>query len=223
MKNRSGYLGMIVAATVVLTACSGEEKVAEVAPVQETPVAAPGSNAAPTISGTPGATATAGVAWQFQPSAMDRDGDALSFSATGLPAWATINKTTGLVSGTPASTSTGVTSNIVITVTDGKASASLPGFSIKVAAATKGTAVLRWSAPTQYTDGSSIANSELVAFHVYAGKSSTQLTRVAEVDAGSRTFTVKELDAGTYYFAVTAVSASGTESTYSAVGTKTIS
>jgi hypothetical protein len=90
------------------------------------------SNSAPVISGTPATQATVGSTYLFQPSALDSDGDTLSFSATGLPSWATINTQTGLVSGTPGSAHVGATGNIVVTVSDGDRTASLPGFQINV-------------------------------------------------------------------------------------------
>ncbi len=81
-------------------------------------------NTAPTISGTPG-DATVGVAYQFTPSAQDDDGDTLSFTVTNLPTWASFNTATGAISGTPQNEHIGSYSNIIITVTDGSATAAL--------------------------------------------------------------------------------------------------
>ena len=53
----------------------------------------------------------------------------LTFSIVGKPSWATFNVFTGLLSGLPVK---GTYPGIVITVTDGCASASLPAFSIRV-------------------------------------------------------------------------------------------
>jgi hypothetical protein len=83
-------------------------------------------------------------------------------------------------------------------------------------------ATLTWQAPTQYTDGSTLPGGELDAYRIYQGTSAGSLNRVAEVDGGTMMFTVQPLSSGTHYFAVTAVSASGTESALSAVGSKTI-
>ena len=88
------------------------------------------TNRAPVIGGTPTTSVTKGQPYSFTPTASDLDGDSLTFTVTGLPAWATFNSTTGRISGTPAVT--GTFSNIVITVSDGQASASLPSFSITV-------------------------------------------------------------------------------------------
>src|SRR5690606_20087169 len=118
----------------------------------------------------------------------------------------------------------GTWSNIRITVTDSKgASSSLAPFSIAVSAvAPSGTAALRWTSPTQYTDGTALPASDLTGYRIYAGTSASSLTRLAEVDGRTTSFVVNNLAAGTHYFAVTAVASSGAESTFSAVGQKTI-
>jgi hypothetical protein len=90
-------------------------------------------NVAPVISGSPATTATAGVAYTFTPTASDADtGTTLTFSASNVPAWANFSSSTGTLSGTPAETDVGTSGNIVISVSDGEASASLPAFSITV-------------------------------------------------------------------------------------------
>lgn len=90
-------------------------------------------NVAPVISGSPATTATAGVAYTFTPTASDADtGTTLTFSASNVPAWASFSSSTGTLSGTPAETDVGTSGNIVISVSDGEASASLPAFSITV-------------------------------------------------------------------------------------------
>ena len=88
----------------------------------------------PSISGTPALTAKVGTPYSFQPSAADFAGDTapqsyLTFSIVGKPSWATFNALTGLLSGPPVK---GTYPGIVITVTDGCASASLPAFTIRV-------------------------------------------------------------------------------------------
>ncbi len=90
------------------------------------------ANRPPVISGTPGTAVVAGSAYSFQPSATDADGNTLSFSISNKPAWASFSTTTGRLSGTPGTGNVGTYGNIVIAVSDGKASASLPAFSIRV-------------------------------------------------------------------------------------------
>ena len=62
----------------------------------------PTPNSPPTISGTAPTGAVEVAAYAFQPSASDADGDALTYSASNLPAWLAINAGTGRVSGVAA-------------------------------------------------------------------------------------------------------------------------
>jgi hypothetical protein len=90
-------------------------------------------NSTPTISGTPATSATVGVAYAFQPTASDPDGNTLTYSVANLPAWATFSASTGRLSGTPTSSAAGLTfSGITVSVSDGTASASLAPFAITV-------------------------------------------------------------------------------------------
>ncbi|MDX2410542.1 MAG: PQQ-dependent sugar dehydrogenase [Woeseiaceae bacterium] len=92
----------------------------------------PPANIAPTISGTPPSSAVVSELYEFQPVASDADGDALTFSVAGLPAWMTFETSTGLVQGAPEAGDEGEIAGIVISVTDGSSSASLDPFSITV-------------------------------------------------------------------------------------------
>ncbi|MBI5039900.1 MAG: putative Ig domain-containing protein, partial [Gammaproteobacteria bacterium] len=93
------------------------------------------TNDAPTISGTPATSVTVGSAYSFQPTAADADaGTTLTYSIVNRPSWATFSTSTGRLSGTPTSANVGTTSNIVISVSDGTVSASLPAFSLTVSA-----------------------------------------------------------------------------------------
>jgi hypothetical protein len=66
------------------------------------------------------------------PTASDADGNTLTFSIAGLPAWATFTAATGRLAGTPPTGTTGTFAGIAISVSDGNAIASLPAFSITV-------------------------------------------------------------------------------------------
>jgi Putative Ig domain len=90
----------------------------------------PPVNQPPTIRGTPPQAATVGASYSFQPTASDPDGQALTFSISGKPTWATFNSSTGRLSGTPASA--GTQNGIRISVSDGTDDASLPAFTITV-------------------------------------------------------------------------------------------
>ena len=119
-------------------------------------VTAPTTNRAPTISGTPSTTATQGTAYAFQPTAADADSDPLTFAIANRPTWATFNVNTGLLQGTPGASNVGTFNNIVISVSDGKASTPLPAFSITVASSNtppviSGTPPTTATVGTQYT------------------------------------------------------------------------
>jgi len=106
-------------------------------PESEAPVesSAPVMNSAPVISGTPINTVTANESYSFRANASDADDDQLTFSISNKPAWASFSTRRGLLRGTPTDSHVNTYSGIVISVTDGTDTVSLPGFSIQVAAA----------------------------------------------------------------------------------------
>jgi Putative Ig domain len=180
-----------------------------------------GANAPPTIQGQPSANVMAGQAYSFQPSASDPNNDTLTFSVTGLPAWATFNASTGRVSGTPSAADVATYSGITISVSDGQASASLNAFAITVADTVVGSATLSWTPPTQNSDGSSLTN--LAGYRVHYGRNPGQLSQTIEITNSSlSTYVVENLSAGTWYFALVTVNSGGTTSIMSNVAAKTI-
>ena len=92
------------------------------------------SNRSPIIGGAPSGSVMASTNFDFTPVASDPDGDPLIFSVTNKPDWADFNVTTGKLSGTPTESQVGVSSAIVISVSDNIDSASLSSFSIEVVA-----------------------------------------------------------------------------------------
>lgn len=111
-------------------------------------------NVAPTITGTPSATVGVGSQYLFTPTASDANGDPLSFSISGLPRWASFDRTTGRLYGQPSSLPNGgsVSKSITITVSDGRLSAALPPFKITVTSG--GAPTLSGTPPTTVTEGS---------------------------------------------------------------------
>ncbi len=90
-------------------------------------------NDLPLISGTPATSLDQDTAYSFTPTASDLDtADVLTFSIANKPTWASFNTATGALTGTPAGTDSGKTIGIVISVSDGTASAALPAFDIEV-------------------------------------------------------------------------------------------
>ena len=183
---------------------------------------APATNAAPVISGTPATTVDAGKPYSFVPTASDANGDALGFSVSNRPGWATFSVATGALTGTPSSAQAGTYSNISIAVNDGKATTFLAPFSIMVRQpAVTGSATLTWTPPTLNTDGTALTN--LAGFKIYHGMSTGSMTDVVTVaGASTSSYTFSQLAAGTHYFAVSAYTSTGAESAQSATGNKTI-
>ncbi|MDD1793448.1 Ig-like domain-containing protein [Enterovibrio sp. ZSDZ42] len=90
------------------------------------------TNNAPTISGTPSVTADQNSAYSFIPTASDADDNPISFSIVNKPEWADFDAETGKLSGTPSQDDIGAYAGIIISVSDGADSTSLPSFDITV-------------------------------------------------------------------------------------------
>jgi hypothetical protein len=100
-------------------------------------------NNVPTISGSPAPTASQNTPYSFVPTAQDLDGDSLTYAITNPPSWATFDTATGALTGTPQTGDAGPSSGIVISVSDGAASAALPSFTVTVL---PGEVVISWTA-----------------------------------------------------------------------------
>jgi hypothetical protein len=102
-----------------------------------------------TISGTPPTSVVAGQTYAFQPTAHSKFGRPLTFSISNKPSWASFSPYSGALGGAPQSTDSGTYVNIVISVSDGRRTASLPAFPIDVrAASTSASAISSNGAPT---------------------------------------------------------------------------
>lgn len=217
-------LVLIVLSAAALSGCGGGDEESTPASGTAQPPAPPppgASNHAPTISGTAPAAVNASSAYNFVPTAADADGDTLAFSINNKPAWATFNTSTGRLSGTPAAADVGTYSNISITVSDGHDSTALSSFAVAVTAMSNGRATLSWTAPTENTDGTTLAN--LAGYRIRYGTSAGSLTQTIVIDNMSvTTYVVEDLAPATWYFAVTAVTSVGAESANSNVANKKI-
>ena len=116
----------------------------------------------------------------------------------------------------------GTYSNIVISVTDGTASASLAAFAVAVTQVGTGSVTLSWMPPTENTDGSTLTN--LSGYHIYYGTSANALTQSIDLNnVGITTYVIPNLSSGTtYYFALKAYTANGLDSDMSNVASKSI-
>jgi hypothetical protein len=110
-------------------------------------------NQAPTITGAPPTSVTAGTAYSFTPSGRDADNNPLTYSIANKPLWATFSTSTGRLNGTPATGNVGNYANIMISVSDGRASASLPAFAINVQEPPNRAPTINGSPPTSVTAG----------------------------------------------------------------------
>jgi len=123
MQIKGTSLFLVILAGLALAGCGAEA----------TPNAAEGTvNSPPLIAGTPATQITVGTAYSFTPTASDPDGDTLTFSAEGLPAWLTIDSGTGRVSGTPTMANVGTTGAITIDAFDQHSHAELASFRLTV-------------------------------------------------------------------------------------------
>lgn len=126
-----GRLLRLTVVILILQGCTSSDQSDDTATVSSVPSPA---NTAPTIAGVPPASVAQDAFFQFLPTANDTDGDALTFMLTGNPSWLTLNTATGEVSGTPRAADVGSYANILVSVSDGLATSSLPAFSITVQA-----------------------------------------------------------------------------------------
>jgi CshA-type fibril repeat protein len=93
-------------------------------PVNDGPIATPPLNGQVSVDGAPASVTTAN-------NFVDPDGDALTYTATGLPPGLTINAVTGVISGTidrSASQTGGGTYNVVVTATDTSGASAISPF-----------------------------------------------------------------------------------------------
>jgi len=221
---------MLAALGLALTGCNFDDPSSSAPSVaQSSPANVAVSSSAPTISGTPAASATIGTAYAFHPAATAAEGMTLTFAIRNKPAWAAFDAASGMLSGTPIAANVGNYAQISISVSDGVAGASLAPFSISVAQPPISVpqppisvpqpdpkVTLSWTSPTLNTNGTSVT--DLAGYRIYYGSTSTQLNQVVTVEGAEVTeYVFSELAAGTWYFAVTAVNSEDVESGLSAV------
>ena len=178
-------------------------------------------NSSPSISGNPPPAVLVSQYYDFEPNASDPDGDSLTFTITNKPGWASFDTSTGRLSGQPALGDVGTVGDIMISVSDGTASRSLPAFSITVSQTALGNVTLSWVAPTQNADGSPLM--DLAGYKIYYGTNSQSYDHEIRIDSpGITTYVVDNLVADTYFFAATSFNSSGIESAYSGEAVRTV-
>jgi hypothetical protein len=182
----------------------------------------PAFNQAPTISGSPPPAVLEGEVYEFAPTASDPDGDSLTFSITRKPRWATFNRMTGQLSGTPQNEDVGNFTNIQISVSDGQLTASLKDFDVTVDQIAAGSVTLSWLPPTHNSDGTALT--DLTGYRIYYGRNPNTLQRTIVLNnPGLSSYFVDNLPPAVWHFAMTSVNSRGVESNRSPTVSKTIS
>ena len=199
-------------ANIVISASTGTVH-ASLAPFSITVKAL--ANSPPAVSGTPATAVISGHSYSFQPTASDPNGLKIVFSAANLPSWATLNTSTGLVSGNPTVAEAGTYTGIVITAYDGYFKTTLAPFNITVESASASTtttasATLVWTPPTEHNNGTVLT--DLAGYRIYYGTTSALGKTLAVNNAGLTRYVMTGLTNTTWYFAMTAVDKAGHES-----------
>jgi hypothetical protein len=164
------------------------------------------------ISGTPEETIQVGQSYYFAPTVVAPAKANLTYSVSNKPSWATLKPSNGALTGTP--TAAGVAKNIVLSVSDGAQTASLPAFSITAdpaAAHSSGSATLSWTVPTNNTNGSPLT--DLKGYVVRYGTNSSNLS--SQMSVTTNEVEIENLSAGVWYFEVASVNSRNVESAFS--------
>jgi Putative Ig domain len=173
------------------------------------------------IQGVPPAGVNYGGPYSFTPTVSGAAGAALAFSIRNKPAWAVFNSSKGALTGTPGAGNVGTDANIVIAVSDGTSSASLPAFSISVNEVSNGAATLDWSGVSRTLADTALG--DLAGYIVYYGTSPDNLSQQVKLaNPGLTSYMVTNLASATWYFAVAAYTRDGVVGQISSVGQKTI-
>jgi hypothetical protein len=155
------------------------------------------------------------------PTTTDPEGDAVSFTVENKPPWASFDPGTGTLQGTPGAADVGRYADIKLSVTDGLYAVAMGSFSIDVVSSAPGSIIVSWEPPTQRDDGTPLTN--LAGYRLYWGTALGHYPNLAPIaNPGIATYVIDELPSGTYYVVATAYDASGMESGFSNVATKTI-
>jgi hypothetical protein len=176
------------------------------------------------ISGTPASRAVAGDFYMFTPTVLAPADCVRSFAVTGKPAWAQLNSATGTLSGIP--TAVGSTLHIILGMSCGESTATLPAFNIIVESTqakypSQRNAYLSWTRPDQNTDGSPLTN--LAGYRLRYGSSPAAMN--SHLFIGSPDTTEAEISGlapGSWSFEIRAITAEYAESAFSAVKTTII-
>jgi hypothetical protein len=208
-----------IAALLVLTGCSGGYQGSSTStnPLASTAAA----SAAPTISGQPVTALNVGTAYVFSPNGSDTGGAVLTFVIQNKPSWATFDASTGELAGTPGTSDIGSYNGILISVSNGVATAALPAFSISVTQYSTGSVSLSWIPPTANTNGTPLTN--LAGYKIYYGTNSSSLNQSVQIsNPGIASYVIDNLSPATWYFSLVSYNTANIESPSSQIVSKKI-
>ncbi len=169
------------------------------------------ANVAPVISGAPDAEVSVDDFYDFIPLANDPDGDTVDFSIVQKPAWADFDLISGALYGTPVEADVGIYDEIVISVSDGQNTVSLPPFSVEVTPFVYQFVELNWQPPLDNENDSQLI--DLAGFRIYFQDENEELILLSELmNPGLTGYRVEALRPGIWSFAVTALNSEGIES-----------
>jgi hypothetical protein len=175
----------------------------------------------PTIGGSPATSVNVGSGYSFTPSASDPEGEPLTFSIQNQPSWTSFDTGTGQLSGTPSAADVGNYQNIIISVSDGTLSASLPAFNIAVTQISTGSVTVNWSTPTQNTNGTPLVN--LAGFRIFYGTNPNNLSQSTQIgNPGITSYVLANLAPGTWYIGLADYTAAGVQSSLSNIASTTV-
>lgn len=169
-------------------------------------------NRAPIVGAQPVTSAVVGDTYVYEPEASDPDGDDLSYTIENKPEWASFDRSTGRMSGTPQAGHEGRWDNIRVKVSDG-IETTTKSFAVLVTSIGTASVTLNWTAPTENDDGSPLT--DLAGYKIYYGSESGVYDQQIDVDnPGITTYVVDSLNTQSYFFVATAYNYSGIESDY---------
>ena len=223
--HRPTRVALSCALAVLVGGCGGGSGTITQAPSATAASATSGAlkpaNQAPVITGQLPRQVLVGHTFSYTVQASDPDGDVLTYAASGLPGWVTLDPKTGTLRGMPDAASIGTYSGISISVSDGVTTSTLDGQSLAVVDSTSGAATLSWLPPTAHEDGTPLA--DLAGYRIRYGTDPAQLYQSLEIPAaGVSSYIVENLTPGTWYFVMIAYTASGQESRPTSAVSKTI-
>lgn len=140
------------------------------------------------LSGTPTTVVSAKTRYSFSPSSYVQSDEGFRFEIANKPAWATFDPIWGRLSGLPTEQDIGETRDVSISLVSGDQRATLPPFTIKVAAPVAGVAAkpprfvtLRWVPPSDNVDGTPLT--DLAGYVLLLGSSPGDLRPLRTLDA----------------------------------------